>query len=142
MGDYKLDDLMDWGRVLEELKELKERGLLDEHQDGIRRILRYKQNWRLRECALDCARNINLPEKRLMVEVCSVMCDKESYTELRILAAQVLGDLLYRSAADQVPRVECIAIQKKIRQLLAAPLNPLLEQALRETIIRIEEDVR
>ncbi len=32
MSTYKLDDLMDWGRVLAELEELRERNLLDEHQ--------------------------------------------------------------------------------------------------------------
>lgn len=141
MGEYKLDDLMEWGRVLEELNELRERGLVDEHQDGIRRVLRYKQNWRLRECALECARNINLPEERLIVEVCSVMCDEDSYAELRILAAQVLGDLVCRYAADQVPPFS-IAIRGTIRQLLSAPMSPLLEQALQETLMKIGEDVR
>lgn len=133
---------MEWGRVLEDLKELRERGLLDEHQDGIRRVLRSKQNWRLRECALECLRNINLPGERLLVEICSVLCNVDPYAELRMPAPQVLGDLVCRSAADQIPVFEGIATQEKIRQLLAAPLNPLLKQALQDTLMRIKEDAR
>ena len=33
--------LLDWGHVMEQIVDLKNAGKLDEHQDGLSRILRY-----------------------------------------------------------------------------------------------------
>jgi hypothetical protein len=143
MNNYRLDNLMDWGTVLKELEELREAGSLDQHQDGLRRIIRYKRNWRLRECALECAGNVNLPDDELVTEVCSVICDDDSYPELRMRAAEVAAELVSRRAAGGVvPSFEGLTLEEKIRDLLAAPLNPLLARTLQGVLTRIEEDVR
>lgn len=46
-------DLRAWGRVLGQIAELRKAKKLDEHQEGLTRILRYPSNWRLREEVLD-----------------------------------------------------------------------------------------
>ena len=132
MGKYKLDDLMDWGRVLDELEELRRLRLLDEHQGGIKRILRYRQNWRLRECALQCAKEVTLPQDGLIEEICAIMCDEDSYTELRILAAETIGELARtpHGRAESVPSFNGVDIPGKMRELLAAPLVPIFRQKL------------
>jgi len=132
MGTYTLDDLTDWGRVLDELKELKRLHLLDEYQDGLKRILRYRWNWRLRECALQYAKEVALPRDDLIEEVCSIMCDEGSYTELRMLAAETLGHLARArlGKAEGMPSFKGVSIPEKMRQLFAAPVSPLLRQKL------------
>jgi hypothetical protein len=136
MKKYNLDDLMDWGRVLGEMRELREQGLLDQHQDGLKRILRYRRNWRLRECALECAGKLSTPRKELVTEVCSVMCDEASYPALRIRAAEVLRDLVRKRAQDggAVPSSEGVSIPDRIRSLLEVPLNPLLARTLQQVL--------
>ncbi len=142
MGNYRLDDLMDWGKVLAELEELIGFGLLDEHQDGLSRILRYRPYWRLRECALACAQEVSLPNDRLILEVCSVMCDEESYAELRMRAAEVVADLLVKRAeqGEAVPHFDGVAIPEKMKQLLDGPLSPLLDRTLKAVLAKIKED--
>ncbi len=138
MTRYALDDLMDWGRVLKELEELRKEGLLDAHQEGLRRIIRYKRNWRLRECALECAREVRVPGDELVAEVCSIMCDEDSYAELRTRAAEVLADLVRKRKGDEA-FFRGVAIPDKIRQLLAAPLSPRLGRTLENVLHQIEE---
>lgn len=38
-------NLTDWGRVIEMLDRLKELKKLDRNQDGLTRVLRYRDNW-------------------------------------------------------------------------------------------------
>lgn len=132
MDKYKLDDLMDWGRVLDELEELRRLRLLNEHQGGLKRILRYRQNWRLRECALQCAKEITVPRDDLVEEICAIMCDEDSYTELRILATETLGELARAGLgrADSVPPFTSVDILGKMKELLAAPVVPIFRQKL------------
>jgi len=132
MDKYKLVDLMDWGRVLEELEELRRLRRLDEHQGELKRILRYRQNWRLRECALQCAKEVTLPRDDLVEEICAIMCDEDSDTELRILAAETIGELaraLY-GKAESMPSFKDVDIPGKMKELLAAPLVPIFRQKL------------
>ena len=46
------DDLLDWGKALDQIAELTEAGALDEHQHGLVRLLGCRGSWRLREAAL------------------------------------------------------------------------------------------
>lgn len=45
-------NLMDWGLVLDKLDDLKKSEKLHKHQADLIRILRYRNNWRLRETVL------------------------------------------------------------------------------------------
>jgi hypothetical protein len=142
MNAYKLDDLMDWGTVLRELEALRREASLDAHQDGLARVIRYKKNWRLRESALECAREVGLPGDRLVAEICSVMCDEEAYPELRIRAAEVAADLVLKRAGGGETTLSSggVAVPEKMRELLGAPLNPLLARTLRRVLADIEKD--
>ncbi len=142
MSKYKLDDLMDWGRALTELEELRKEGLLDEHQDGLRRIIRYKRNWQLRTCALECAREVRLPQDELIQELCSVVCDEDSYPELRMRAAEVMADLVLKrnGKGEKCPLFKGVPIHQIMKRLLDVPLNPFLAQTLQTTLTKIEED--
>lgn len=143
MKKYNLDGFMDWGRVLNEMHELRELGLLDQHQDGLKRVLRYKQNWRLRECALECVNEVALPHDDLVAEVCSIICDEDSYPELRMRAVVVVRDLIRKRVLEDgtVPSFEGTSVPDRIQKLLDIPMNPLLTQTLTEILDEIEQMV-
>jgi len=126
VSNYSLDNLLDWGRVLDELEELRRLRQLNNCQEGIRRILRYRRNWRLREYALECSKDITSPTSDLIEEVCGIMGDKDSYMELRLLAADVMSRFaIHRNGG---PTVKDIGIPEKMERLLEAPLPPVLRE--------------
>jgi hypothetical protein len=86
-------DLRQWNRVLEELEHLKTRGLLDEHQDGLARLLRYRFNWRIREKAVQSLSTLSAPEDHILAIVLEIIADEHTEFTLRTLAAESLGGL-------------------------------------------------
>lgn len=87
-------NLREWGIVLERLNDLKQSRKLDEHQEGLTRILRYRENWRLRKNVLKYASEIKSPIDELLIELFNIMTDEDIYFEARILAANALGYLI------------------------------------------------
>ncbi len=138
MRTYKLDDLQDWGRILEELEELRKLRLLDEHQDGLKRILRYRRNWRLRECALHCVKEVTVPRKELVQEVCSIICDEDVYPELRMLAVDTIRELARINARiTSLPYYRGTTILEEMEALVDVPMHPLLQRK----IVRAVEEI-
>ena len=95
MGDI-FGNLLDWGRVMEQIAELRDAGKLDEHQDGLRRILRYPDNWRLRETVLGCVKDLSAPSEEIISEVLAIMRNDNIYWEARVMAAEALGHVVGR----------------------------------------------
>jgi len=87
-------NLREWGVVLERLNDLKQSRKLDEHQEGLTRILRYRENWRLREKVLEYAIEIERPIDKFLTELFNIMIDEDIYFDVRILAANALGYLI------------------------------------------------
>lgn len=79
-------NLREWGKVLERLETLGKSRKLDEHQNGLARILRYRKNWRLLERVLEYGEDINQPTDEFFQEVFRVMSDPDVYPDARILA--------------------------------------------------------
>jgi hypothetical protein len=138
MKTYKLDDLQNWGRVLEQLEELKELRLLDEHQEGLKRILRYTGNWSLRECAMKCVQEVAAPKNALLQEVCAIMCDEDVYPELRTLAVDTLRKLILANASiGSLPYHQGATILEKMKALVGVPMHPLLQRRIARAIEEI-----
>jgi hypothetical protein len=128
-------DLRDWGRVLSVLQLLEGKGRLDEVQEGLVRILNYRNNWRLREQALVSARRVVEPSGQLLQAVICVLRDENSYLDARILAAQTLACLAPRffrkhQVADMTPG----AIRQNLMQVVAKPEPPVLRQAVEKAL--------
>lgn len=87
-------NLIDWGHVIETLDRLKELKQLDKHQDGLTRILRYRDNWRLRETVLKHIVHLVEPTEELVQEVINITVDEDTYLDLRILAFDTLSHLI------------------------------------------------
>lgn len=139
MSHDPFGNLEDWGRVLVTLKELTEQGRLDEAQAGIIRLLRYRDNWRLKESALVAARQIGAPSEALVSAVLRVLEDGSTFVDARILAAKALGDLGCRDGVDGPFRVafgDCI--RSVLERQLESPEAPVLTRAIEEAMRKID----
>ncbi len=133
-------NLEEWGRVLGQLEQLARDRKLDEHQDGLMRLLRYADNWRLREAALEVVGDVKRPSDALVSEVLLVMTNEHLYHEVRVLAAEALARLVVASRASGEGR--CRDLEKQVvdqmHALLDSPHPPILRQAVQRVLPTIE----
>ncbi|RJR54771.1 MAG: hypothetical protein C4576_00460 [Desulfobacteraceae bacterium] len=131
MSSDMFGNLMEWGKVLQNLEELKQSGRLSEHQPGLVRILRYRNNWRLREAVLGCLNEVFGPSEELVKEVLNLAKDEGTYHEARILAIQALACLLANfkgSCARDAREMRDSAVQC-MEAMLNSAQPPLIHQA-------------
>ncbi|MFB3906757.1 MAG: hypothetical protein ACE15E_25260 [Acidobacteriota bacterium] len=134
-------DLRDWGRILAVLRLLEEKGRLDEVQEGLIRLLRYRQNWQLREKALLSARRVSNPSESLLFAVLEVVSDRGTYSDARTLASQTLALLVPRALARAGSSGgEAIkqAIVCQLSSLLETPEPPVLSDAIEKAMRTIK----
>jgi len=134
-------NLREWGTVLQTLKDLGSSNRLAECQKGLIRILRFRENWRLREEVLKCIGKINAPSARLIEQVIEMVCDEDAYYELRILASRTLGELMRNHCKQphdgNSPRTE--AALERMYSLLQVPQPPILSEALHRCLRDVQE---
>ena len=124
-------NLTDWGPVLERIYSLAEEGTLSECQHGLIRILRYRDNWRLREEVLKQVATMENPEVALVRQVLKIITDDQLYYEVRILAIETLLQLLNNDANTFADEVETEIFQT-VENLLSAHHPSLFEPALKK----------
>ncbi|HOB73711.1 MAG TPA: hypothetical protein PKG54_04225 [Phycisphaerae bacterium] len=132
-------NLDEWGRVLEQLGELTRSGAIERHQEDLAMLLRYQDNWRLREAALEAIPAIQRPTEALIREVCRIMLNDGLYYQIRVLAAEVLNAIIDRlppAPQDQPTSLRC-EIREHIRALLDTQDVPVLHQAVRRILPKI-----
>ena len=132
-------NLREWGHVPEQIAELIETGNLDEHQPGLVRILRYRDNWRLRETVLKAVGVLRAPSSELLSEIVSIAGDDGVYCEARILAVEALEHLITRT--DTEHQDDCCTLRRRVAEglgtLLDSPGPPVLHDTLRKCLIGI-----
>ena len=141
MGCDEFGNLREWGRVIEQISGLKDAGTLNEHQEGLVRILRYRENWRLRETVLEVVREVKSPSVEFVFGVSAVLTDSGLYGEVRVLAAEALGELLRNrkeTEGNAGVRIEC-EIVEQMKRILDSPGAPVLHDAIRRVLVRIDE---
>ena len=141
MTDDIFGNLREWGHVPDQLAQLAEAGALDDHQEGLIRLLRYRDNWRLREMALEVVPHLRSPDDRVISEVRSVVLDDGLYCEVRMLAAKSLSALLTENAAHyrRDGRTVLCGVIQRIRMLLESPHPPVMHEALRECLAVLDQ---
>ena len=87
-------DLREWNRVLGRLEYLKHSGQLDEHQEGLARLLQYRFNWRIRANAVHSLSSLSAPEDQIFSVVLEIIADEHTEFDLRTLAADALCGLI------------------------------------------------
>ncbi len=139
METLTLGNLMDWDLVVEKLEGLKKENGLDDCQEELIRILRYPDNWRLREMALEYIGYVQNPTENLMLSTLNIMTDNTVYYEARILAASALVELAERET-DVLNGSKTItreAIIENMESILSSTHPPLLQECIKKCLTRI-----
>lgn len=135
MNDDPFGDLREWGRVLTLLDELSNQKALDQVQAGLVRLIRFPNNWQIREGALVSAREVVQPTTQLLSAVSDLVVDRSVYLDARILAVNVLAVLLARkSLSASHHRAQALDL---LRQQLLVPEAPVFQLAVERAIEKI-----
>ena len=141
MGRDEFGNLLEWGGVVERIGSLRDTGELDEHQEGLARILRYRRNWRLRETVLEVVEEVKSPSMELVSGVWAVLADRMLYLEVRVLAARAPGEMLRnvrKTGGNAGVRIECETVED-MKRILDSSQAPVLHDAVRRALARIDE---
>ncbi len=122
-------NLKDWGPVLELINKLADEDNLSECQHGLTRILRYRDNWRLREEVLKQIGKMENPDDALVRQVLNIIADEKLYYEVRILAIETMLELLKNGANSFATPVDT-EILKTVENLLSSQHPPIFEPGL------------
>ena len=139
MSHDPFGNLEDWGKVLITVKQLTDQGTLDEAQEGIIRLVRYRDNWRLRESALVAARQIKEPTPALLDAIAQVLEDQSTYVDARILAARALGDLAGGKGRGAKPTASTKALRVVLQRQLENPEAPVLTRAIEAALQKLSK---
>ncbi|MCC7155640.1 MAG: hypothetical protein IT161_13775 [Bryobacterales bacterium] len=132
-------DLRNWGRVLKQLEQLRVAGRLDEHQEGLTRILRYPYNWQLRRAALRAVPDLKMPSKDLLNVLLGIVNDEDSALETRLLACDAVRHSIRRQREQGEPdRFEALAADWAAR-FLSTPQPPVLRDAVEAWLALVQE---
>lgn len=127
-------NLSDWGDVLQKLDRLRRSGELEGHQAGLARLIRYRNNWRLRQAALASCREISKASDVLIADVLNTLADEQTPLELRVLAAGALGHLLPRYAPEAGAVFDLERAVENIGQVAARVQPPVLADTIGEVL--------
>ena len=133
-------NLREWGEVPGQLRQLAESKKLGEHQEGLIRILRYRDNWRLRELVLDVVKTLESPSDELLRAILDLMMDDGMYCEARVLAAEALSQLASgrQTEGTNGRSGDVDRTIEEMNMLLRVPQAPVLHDAVRKCLLVIE----
>lgn len=136
MNSDVFGNLKEWDKVLEVLDSLKESTKLDEHQTGLARILRYRQNWRLLERVLGDAKEISQPSNEFLLEASRIMTDRNIHLNARMLALEALECLVPRMPQDRKHdhNLNPTLITRKMADMLKSPEPPIFHEAVTKSL--------
>ena len=142
MKEDTFGNLDEWGHVLERLHELKRSGELDKHQEALARLLRYRDNWRLREKALEYTHDIENPTEELLVEIVHIMTGDDVYLEARALAAKALGHLIPRrkASSDKNSEFDRTRLVSHMINILESERPPYLRAAVAKSLAALDDN--
>ncbi len=132
-------NLRDWGPVLELIYQLSDESKLSECQPGLTRILRYRDNWRLREETLNRIGKINKPDNTLVLQVLDIIKDENLYYEVRILACETLMEFM-KNGANTFENQLKKEIRQTVGNLQSSPHPPIFEQTLKKLYSEAHEN--
>lgn len=137
-------NLNDWGVVLDKLEKLSENKELGNYQDEIIRLLRFDQNWRLREAAIESLPFVENPGLDLARELILLIRRKDIYYDVRILATDGLEKLVttmvsHKTVDKEILKQFIFDITTDLDSLLASPEPPKFHDALENSADRIKK---
>ena len=144
MKNYIFGNLTDWEIVLDKLKQLSDSRELGNYQDELISLLRFDQNWRLREAAIESLPLVENPSINLAIEVFSLIKRKDLYYDVRILATDSLEKLTTtivnnRDSDKDSLKQFIFSILSDLEILLASPEPPIFHDALQNSMDQIKQ---
>jgi hypothetical protein len=128
-------DLREWNRVLRQVDELQAVGKLDEHQEGLARLLRYRFNWRVRRKAVESLSGLAQPHDQILFLVLEITADDHTQFDLRTLAADSLcGLIAMRQKAGRWNADLEVTVIEKLGGALKAHQPPEFEKAIKRAL--------
>ncbi len=119
------DDLQEWGQVLDQVQKMRADGALDDHQQGLARLVRYPSNWQLRQAGLRAIAELKRPCDEVIQVAIQVTVDERNDLETRMLAGHAVSAVLRNGNGTITEHARSEAAQS-IRDLLSQPQPPLL----------------
>ena len=129
------DNLEEWDKVIEVLEGLKSKKQLDSHQKDLSRLIRYNDNWRLREAAIEASCHVKNPTSDLIDEMLKIVTREDLYLDVRILATNALDRLFTNASKVKTTEKNDIAqvasqTLEHLTKLSVAPQPPIFQKAL------------
>lgn len=142
MENNAFGNLKDWGPVLERMETLAKSGKLGDCQNELIRVLRYDDNWRLREAAIEHLSDIKNPSPEIIEEVYAIMMRDDLYYDVRILAAYALGKVFSVCSKRAMSKETSVnqtmgKVIDGMKRLLKDPQPPILHKAIRTSLEQI-----
>jgi hypothetical protein len=132
-------DLREWGRVLKQIEQLRLAGRLDEHQEGLTRVLRYRYNWQTRQAALRVACDLWRPSKDLVDVLLGIVTDENCDLETRLLACDAVRHSIRQLwRQEEQDQLEAKALER-VAAFLSVPQPPVLRAALEPALALLRE---
>ncbi len=116
--------------VIAKLEELGSLKSLDEHQIGMARILRFRQNPSLIDATLKHTLRIEKASDILIAEVLNVLAARDLPVSTRALAAGALGHLIHCRPADAISDFDMDTVIESMSCILSRADSPVLKKAL------------
>mgnify|MGYP005810636425 CR=1 FL=1 len=134
-------DLRDWKRVLKQIEQVRLAGQLDEHQEGLTRVLRYRYNGQLRRAALRAAPDLKRPSKDLVDVLLEIVRDEYCDLETRLLACDAVRHSISRRRDQEgTGGFESDAF-RCAGEILRAPQPEVLREAVQRWLVLKPEPV-
>lgn len=118
-------DLREWGRVLDQVQQLREDGALDNHQAALARLARYPYNWRLRQAGLRAIAGLERPADEVLRIAVRIMIDDRIDLDTRILAGAAVNAILGKAGATISDGARYEAA-RSVQDLFSKPHPPVL----------------
>jgi len=144
MKDYIFGNLMDWGSALDKLQHLRDTGELNNHQEELIRLLRFDDNWRLREAAVEASSTVTTPSIDTAKQLVKLIKRGDLYYNVRIMAAEALSTLVpvvmeNKGGNSELVRLFVKEVNHEVTTLLSSPEPPIFHDALDLTLEQIQK---
>jgi len=144
MKDYIFGNLMDWGSALDKLQHLRDTGELNNHQEELIRLLRFDDNWRLREAAVEASSTLTTPSIDTAKQLVKLIKRGDLYYNVRIMAAEALSTLVpvvmeNKGGNSELVRLFVKEVNHEVTTLLSSPEPPIFHDALDLTLAQIQK---
>jgi hypothetical protein len=120
--------------VLAMLEEIASRNRLDEHQIGLARILRFRQDHGLLHAALGYATKIERSSDILIAEALNVMVAQDLPVSIRASASGALGHLIYCRPTKADSDFDLDMVMESMVHVLHMSGSPAIKKALFKAI--------